>query len=138
VSLIVEIQAIGDEFFELDIDRAVEGTSAAETGTPAFATFTAALTAAFATAFGTTGRASARAAIAAGPVASATIFAAGLVTTASFGTSFGTGTAALGFGLRAFLFNRFRLDRLGLGRLGDRSLLRLGSFDVFYYRLDFF
>jgi hypothetical protein len=119
VGLVVEIEAVRDQLFELDIDGAVEGASAAtcEIGAAAFAAFS---TTAWAVGAGATitGRA-------------VGTRAAGLVVT----TFFRTRTAALRFGLGRW----FR--RLLFGGLRLRSFLRLGSLDVldfhFYYGLHF-
>jgi hypothetical protein len=132
VGLIVEIEAVGDQFFELDIDGAVEGTSATSTevGTAAFATVASA-----------SGAAAFRSGAAIAPFAWRTIAAvwalglgrSGTCPTAAFGFVVASFVGArrtvalgtrLGCGGRGFLFGGLR--GRGFGRFG--SFLRRRSF----------
>jgi hypothetical protein len=128
VRLIVQIKAIGDELFKLDIDGSIEGPSAAEAGTAAFAALASTISASIPTFSATGPSAFAGTSIASsfptGPIAAAR---AAILTTRLV-TSLRTRTAAaLRTRLRPFLFRRLRFRRLRLGSFGFHRL-RFRSF----------
>jgi len=137
--LIIEIETVGDEFFKLNVDWAVKGASAAETGASTFAPLATIASSSFGS----------RAAIPTGTwttIAALTLRRPGTSSAASrFVISrpiafFRTRAAvALRTRLVALLCRLFFDGRFGLN-LFDRlrgSLLRLRSFEIFYYRLYF-
>jgi hypothetical protein len=140
VRLIVEIEAVGDELFELDVDGSIEGASAsaAEVGTAAFATVAAPVIAARAT-FGawTTvtafAAAGAWAAITAWSLGRSGTCPTGAIAFAFFSALFRT-RAAVALGTRLGCWCRGLL----LGSLhGCWGFLRLRSFEIFCYGLHF-
>jgi hypothetical protein len=133
VRLIIEIEAVGDELFELDIDRAVEGASTAETRASAFATLTTTLSA---SSFGP-GAAITAAGRTITAVPSGALGRPGTCPTAS---GFIVSGPIAFFGTGATVALRTRWHRLLYDSLFSRfgSLLRLRSFEIFYYRFYFF
>jgi hypothetical protein len=135
VGLIVQIEAVGDEFFQLDINGTVEGSSAtaAKVGPAAFSTVST-----------TTGSIAARASF--GTRTSVASAARGTVAAVPSGAALGrSGTCPTGF---RFIVSTFfgtwrsrrgcRCRRLRLNGF-DRfwSFLRLRRFEIFYYGLHF-
>jgi hypothetical protein len=131
VGLVVQIEAVGDELFELDVDGAIEGSSA---------TAAKIWTAAFATVSTTTGSIAARASFGTGAAVTCALRAIAAVPSgAALGRS---GTCPTVFRSLVSTFFRTRGTRLcrrlrlnGFDRFW--SFFRLRRFEIFYYGLHF-